>query len=405
MRRSEDRILTSHVGSLHPPRDLQDLLLAADKGELADAGQLDERLRTAVEEVVRHQRKLGVDIVDDGEFSKSSWMGYAAERLGGIEIVSLADTVGEGERLDDSELFPSKDQRDFDDFYNQARSHMFILEPGAGEELEARAFARDVKVVGPIRYEGHNVIARDIANLKAAAEAAGVEEAFMPVVAPGSVQPWITNEHYTSTEQMFADIAAALRHEYKAIVDAGLIVQIDDAFIANEWDHQLALDPGYQLETFREWANLAVEAVNSALVGIPEDRVRYHLCWGSWNGPHSTDIPLRDIVDLILKVNAQTYAIEAANARHEWEFRVWEDVKLPEGKILMPGVIEHSTNVVEHPETVAERILRFAELLGRENVIAGTDCGFRNRSHPQVAWAKLRALSEGAQLASKRLWK
>ena len=399
MKRSTDRILTSHTGALHLPTDLQEVIADEWTGNAKDPGAIDARLREAVGEVVRKQADLGVDIVNDGEFSKSSWMGYATERISGLTF-----TQADGE-IDMGEAFAgqSKDQQDFADFYVEAGNTLMFVEPAAEEAFQVAARSETAVVTGPIEYSGQEVLDRDIDNLKAALGTANVEEAFMAVVAPSSVQAWLKNEHYANDEDMLGALAAALRHEYRAIIDAGFIVQIDDAFLPTEWDRWLAEGTG-GVKKFREWADLAVHALNDALEGLPADRVRYHVCWGSWNGPHSTDIPLRDIVDLILKVNAQTYSLEAANARHEWEFRVWEDVKLPDGKILMPGVIEHATNVVEHPETVAERILRFANILGRENVIAGTDCGMRFRAHPQVAWAKLRALSEGAQLASQRLW-
>ncbi|MFE2998755.1 cobalamin-independent methionine synthase II family protein [Nocardia sp. NPDC059246] len=399
MKRSENRILTSHAGALHMPKDLQELVLAEWRDEPRDQDKIERRLTESVDEVVRKQTDAGIDIVSDGEFTKSSWMGYASQRLDGIAVrpgVTWYDAKGK--------VGQSKDFQDFQDFYTEASDHMTWFDPGA--ETEARKWAMSLESIceGPIKYSGQAAIARDIANLKAATSAQNVEEAFLPVVAPGSVQPWIRNEHYSDDESLFADLAAALKEEYKAIIDAGLICQIDDAFIPGEWDRRM-LDPDWDLDRYKRWVNMAVEAVNYAIDGLPEDRIRYHICWGSSHKPHSTDIPLYEIVEYILKVNAQTYVIEAANARHEWEWKVWEDVKLPEGKILMPGVLEHATYVIEHPETIAQRILRFASVVGRENVIAGTDCGLRGRTHPQIAWAKLKVLGEGAALASRELWR
>jgi 5-methyltetrahydropteroyltriglutamate--homocysteine methyltransferase len=253
--------------------------------------------------------------------------------------------------------------------------------------------------VGPVVYDDTRV-RQDIANLQAALVDSGAEDAFLAVGAPGSIQPLILNEHYPDDDAYLEALAHALHHEYKAITDAGLLVQIDDAMVPYMYDMNADWDVGQ----FRAWADKAVAAVNLALEGIPEEQVRYHICWGSWNGPHSGDIPLPEFVDLLLKVNAGAYSLEGANARHAWEWEVWKDVKLPEGKVLIPGVVEHCTNVIEHPETVAQRITRYAEVVGRENVIAGTDCGYRDRIHPELAWAKQQVMAEGAALASSRLW-
>ena len=393
MKRSTDRILTSHTGALHMPPELQHGIVARHLGEPHDEQAVDEQLRDAVAGIVRRQADLGVDVVNDGEYSKSTWMGYVVERLSGLERVPI-----EGPGM----FIASKDRADFAHFYEEMGPQTFYFEP---EEMRVlgSVIGSEVVCTGPVAYTGQAVIQRDIDNLKAALDGVDVEEVFLPVVGPGSVQPYIRNEHYPDDEALFAALSDALRTEYQAIVDAGFICQIDDAFLPWEWDRRL-MESGWDLGAYRRWANLAVEALNAALEGLPEDRLRYHICWGSWNGPHVTDIPLADIVDIVLKVNAQAYSIEAANARHEWEHRVWEDVKLPDGKILMPGVIEHTTHVVEHPETVADRIERFARVVGRENVIAGTDCGLRGRAHPEIAWAKLQALSDGAEIASRRLW-
>jgi 5-methyltetrahydropteroyltriglutamate--homocysteine methyltransferase len=256
---------------------------------------------------------------------------------------------------------------------------------------------------GPIAYTGHDALRRDLANLRAAGDNAGIEEAFAAAIAPGSLEMFCRdqNSHYPTAERFFEAIAAAMREEYRAIIAAGFILQLDDPGLPGAWD---MLDPRPTLSEYRRYAMVRIDALNHALEGIPEDRVRYHICWGSWHGPHTTDIPLRDIADLMLKVKAQAYLIEGGNVRHEHEYKIWRDIKLPDGKILIPGVVSHATDVVEHPELVADRILAFANLVGRENVIAGTDCGLGGRVHPQIAWAKLRALSEGAALASKKLW-
>jgi 5-methyltetrahydropteroyltriglutamate--homocysteine methyltransferase len=396
VKRSENRILTSHTGALHRPKELQGLALQKYKGELEDEAVYEESLKRAVADVVCKQADLGIDVVNDGEFTKSTWFTYVAERMAGIEFRP-------GEML--AELMKgSADRAQFADFYQEAAEQQFYSEPGPELEFFLEVGKTTPAVTGPLSYTGHAEIQRDIANLKGALEHVDVEEAFLPVVAPGSIQPDLKNEYYASDEELFKALAETLHDEYKAIVDAGLICQIDDAFLSNEWDRR-ALEPDWTVEKFRAWAQLSVEALNEAIRDLPEDRIRYHVCWGSWNGPHVTDIPLSDIVDLMLEVKAQTYVIEAANPRHEWEHHVWEHVKLPDGKILQPGVIEHVTNVVEHPRTVADRIIRYAERVGRENVIAGTDCGFRIRCHPQVAWAKLQALGEGARIATTELWK
>ena len=283
------------------------------------------------------------------------------------------------------------EQREFAEFY---------ADTGLGAPSTA---ASRPMCAGPIAYIGHEALSRDLANLRAAKDSVGVEEAFVASIAPGSLEMFCRaqNRHYPAAEAFFEAIAAAMREEYRAIVEAGFTLQLDDPGLPGAWD---MLDPRPSLKEYRRYAMMRVEALNRALESIPEDRVRYHICWGSWHGPHTTDIPLRDIADVMLKVRAQAYLIEAGNVRHEHEYKIWRDIKLPAGKILIPGVVSHATNVVEHPELVADRILAFANIVGRENVIAGTDCGLGGRVHPQIAWAKLRALSEGAALASKKLW-
>jgi 5-methyltetrahydropteroyltriglutamate--homocysteine methyltransferase len=387
MQRSTDRILTTHVGSLIRPQPLQDYLRAKQSGQPFDQDAYSKYLKASIAQIVREQAEVGIDIVSDGEFGKSiSWNQYVLERLSGFEQRPLAPGT--------NPIFQGADRARFKDFY---------------AELDARdppANPRMSVCVGPVKYTGQELLERDIANFKAALPAVKVADGFLPVVAPASVVPDRKNEYYESDDDLLHAIADAMRTEYKAIVDAGLLVQIDDARAAVTYDRMV---PPGSLDDYRRWVGKHVEALNHALEGIPQDRVRYHVCWGSWPGPHTTDVPLRDIVDLILQVHAGAYVLEAANPRHEHEWAVWKDVKLPDGKVLIPGVISHVTNVVEHPELVAERIVRFARLLGRENIIGGTDCGFAQgtfyrRVHPSIMWAKLEALVAGSRLASKQLW-
>jgi 5-methyltetrahydropteroyltriglutamate--homocysteine methyltransferase len=395
MKRSTDRILTTHVGSLIRPQALQTHLHAKRTGGDYDEAAHYACLTGSVAEIVRQQAAAGVDVVSDGEFGKSiSWSQYALERLGGFERRIL---TGE----DHDPFAQGADRRRFKEFY--AESDAADAGTLSGDGGVARA---DSICVGPISYIGHDAVQRDIANFKAALGGVEVEEAFLPVAAPASVIPDRKNEYYDSDEDLVFAIANAMREEYRAIVDAGFIVQLDDARAAVTYDRMV---PPASFGEYRKWVDMHMEALNVALNGIPTDRVRYHVCWGSWPGPHTTDVPLRDIVDLVLKVNAGAYVIEGANPRHEHEWRVWKDVQLPDGKILIPGVISHATNIVEHPELVAERIVRLAEIVGRENLIAGTDCGFaqgpfHRRVHPSIMWAKLEALAEGAKIASNELW-
>ena len=282
------------------------------------------------------------------------------------------------------------EQREFSEFYSQS-------------SLGVPSTASRPTCVGPIAYSGHDALRRDLANLRAAADAAGIKEAFVTSIAVGSLEMFCRGQncHYSTDEAFLEAIAAAVRVEYQAITDAGFVLQLDDPGLPDTWD---MLDPHPTLQEYKRYAMLRVDALNHALEGIPEDRVRYHICWGSWHGPHTTDIPLRDIVDVMLRVKAQAYSVEAGNVRHEHEYKLWRELKLPEGKILIPGVVSHATNVVEHPELVADRILAYANAVGRENIIAGTDCGLGGRVHSQIVWAKLHALTEGARLASKVLW-
>jgi 5-methyltetrahydropteroyltriglutamate--homocysteine methyltransferase len=404
MKRSTDRIRTTHVGSLVRPAEVIEVLRAEQYGEPIDQAAFARTLRPAVADVVRRQVEVGVDVPSDGEFGKISWTAYVVERLGGL----TQQPVPPGGR---PLVPPGQDRRLFADFYAvyDPLSATLWLPPSVQRRGEGgrEAVPPRWECTAPITYTGRAAIERDIANLKAALAEVPVEEAFLPLAAPASIEASCPNRYYPTDEAYLYALADALKQEYRAVVDAGLILQVDDAFIPYNYDR--LLPQGVSMDDYRKHCELRIEAANYALAGIPEDRVRYHICWGSWAGPHITDVPLRDIVDLLLKVNAQAYSVEAANPRHEWEWQVWRDVRLPEGKVLIPGVVTHSTNVVEHPETVAERIQRYAGVVGRENVIAGTDCGFAQgwymaRTHPSVQWAKLRALADGARLASSRLW-
>jgi 5-methyltetrahydropteroyltriglutamate--homocysteine methyltransferase len=391
VKRSVNRILTTHVGSLIRPAKLLDFVRARQEGRAFDEPAYEKCLRDSVGEVVQRQAQAGIDVVDDGEFGKStSWSLYALKRLSGFEqrpVKPGADPFARG-----------ADRERFREFYQELEK--------PSERAWSNVTNYDVVCVAPIQYTGLGELQRDIENFKAALGNVNVEEAFLPVVAPSSAIPDRKNEYYRNDEEFLVALAEALRTEYKTIVDSGILLQVDDARAAVTFDRMV---PPGNFEDYYRWLSRHVDVLNHALEGIPEDRIRYHVCWGSWPGPHTTDVPLRKIVDLILKVRAGAYLIEAANPRHEHEWRVWKDVKLPEGKILAPGVISHGTNVVEHPELVAERIIRFAELVGRENVIAGTDCGFaqeeiNRRVHPSIMWAKLEAMAEGARIASRELW-
>ena len=387
MKRSTDRILTTHVGSLIRPPALQDFLRLKQAGKPYDEPAFDQCLKASVADVVRQQAKVGIDVISDGEFGKTiSWSQYALTRLSGFARRPVTPGANPFTRGADRAKFP--------EFY---------------AEMDARdgvATASDSICVGPIAYTGQAELERDIADFKAALQGVDVAEAFLPVAAPASVIPDRKNEYYANDDECLQAIADAMRTEYRMIVDAGFIVQLDDARTAVTYDRMV---PPASFQDYRKWVARHVEILNHALEGIPEDRVRYHVCWGSWPGPHTTDVPLKDIVDLILKVRVGAYVLEGANPRHEHEWKVWRDVKLPEGRVLIPGVISHATNIVEHPELVAERIVRLARLVGRENLIAGTDCGFaqspfHRRVHPTIMWAKLEALAQGARLASQELW-
>lgn len=384
MAQSENRILTTHVGSLVRPERLVRSILAIEDGVPVDMAAFDALTGECIDEVVQKQKDVGIDIVSDGEFGKfKTWSFYIWSRLEGLEQQDSGSPRGTG-----------RDQQRFPEFY---------ADYFPKQKLPKRGTA---VATGPIRYVGQKAIAADIAHLQHAMKKAGVARGFAPVVAPASAVPAFKNEYYKNEEEAFFALADALHEEYKAAIDAGLDIQVDDAFLPYMFD--VAFQPN-QIGEFKTWAGLRIDAVNHAIRGLPPERIRYHICWGSFNTPHTTDIDMRDIVDLVLRVNAGAYCVEMANPRHEHEWRVWETVKLPEGRKLVPGVVGHTSNVVEHPELVAERIVRLAKLVGRDNVIAGTDCGFSQtpltpRVHESIQWAKLEAMVEGARIATKQLW-
>ena len=401
MRASQDHILTSHAGSLPRPDELIEAWAQAAGGAI-DQDVFAERLGAAVAGVVRLQRDLGVDVPGDGEFGKpmaqrvnyGSWWRYSWSRLGGLDPggPSLYEMEARRSRPGHVVLTSFGDRRDRTQFA------VAYGDPESGITTGPRPPAP--VCIAPIHYTGHDAIKADIANFKAALNAAGVEEGFMTAVAPGSASR-IGNSYYKTEEELLYACADAMREEYQAILDAGLVLQLDDPCIAENWDQ---INPAPTVEEYQKFTIVRVEALNHAIRDLPKDRIRFHLCWGSWHGPHTTDIPMRDIVDVMLAINVQAYSFEAGNVRHEHEWRVWENIKLPDGKLILPGVVSHATNVVEHPELVADRILRFAKLVGRERVIASTDCGLGGRIHPDIAWAKLDALVQGAALASRQLW-
>jgi len=363
--------------------------------------------------VVRKQKEAGVDLINDGELAHTmgwaydygSWWSYVIRRLDGVEVTDTGLWFTKLSAHTKTPMAPKDfivgdwgERRDMSAFQEA------YLDPQSGCGLPEQFMTNHSPLVkGPIKYKGQELIARDIANLNAGLKAAGLgtEGAWMNSIAPASCAR-MPNEYYKSEEELLYACADAVREEYKAIIDAGLVLQLDDPGLPDTWD---LANPEPKVEEYQKFAMVRIEALNHALRGLPENMIRYHICWGSWHGPHSTDLPLASIVDVLLKVHAGAFSIEAGNVRHEHEWKVWRDVKLPEGKMLIPGVVSHATNVLEHPEVIADRLVHFASVVGRENVIAGTDCGLGGRVHEDIAWAKLEALAEGARLASKELWK
>jgi 5-methyltetrahydropteroyltriglutamate--homocysteine methyltransferase len=402
MRASTDHILTSHVGSLPRPDELIAANRARETGETTDERVFQATLEASVMEAVRRQHQLGIDVPGDGEFGKSmgqrvnygSWWRYSWQRLAGIEPGSqtLYEMTPQRSRPGEIVLTSFGDRRDRSQFaaaYN---------DPESGITTGPRPPAP--VCVAPLTYAGQDMIRTDIANFKAAMQAAGIAEGFMTAVAPGSCSR-IGNRYYKTEEEFLYACGEAMREEYQAIVDAGVILQLDDPALAENWD---MVNPEPDVADYRKFTARLIEALNHAIRGLPPERIRLHLCWGSWHGPHVTDIPMRDIIEIVLGAKVGAISFEAGNVRHEHEWKVWQEVKLPDDRLILPGVVSHATNVVEHPELVAERIGRFAKLVGRERVIASTDCGLGGRIHPQIAWAKLETLAQGAALATKQLW-
>jgi 5-methyltetrahydropteroyltriglutamate--homocysteine methyltransferase len=390
VKRSSDRILTTHAGRLSGSKELQEATRRIQAGEVTNMDEAMPLVRRDMAEVIRRQAETGIDIASDGELGKIGFgLAYYGRRLTGLgtrpvrEGEAASMSAGTGERIE------------FKEFYDELRF--------GGGAINRDGTPQRIIVNGPITYIGQDEVKSDIELHQRALTESGarIEESFMCVLAPGWLEHFFYNEYYANDHDYLFALAEAMRYEYRAIVEAGFILQLDDPGLPDTWD---MIIPRPSIEDYRQFAQIRVDAMNHALQGLPEDRVRYHICWGSWHGPHVYDLPLKHVVDLMLQIKAQAYSVEAANPRHEHEWKVWRDVRLPEGKILIPGVVSHASNVVEHPELVADRIIQYAELVGRENVIAGTDCGMGGRVHPQIGWAKLKALSEGAEMATRQLW-
>ena len=387
MKLSTDRILNTHVGSLPRPEDLFELMLARMDGKPVDEKAYAERVRQAVRDTVREQVAAGIDIVNDGEMGKPSFITYAASRLSGLE-------KREGNRP--SPFANTRETRDFPEYYQSA----------VAEQVSSRRRRALMVCAGPIKYKGQDALKAELDALKSALQGSGAAEAFVPAIAPSNIETTTPNEHYKSAEEYVFAIADAMREEYKAIVDAGFLLQIDDPFLVTYY----IMRPELSIAECRKWAEVRVEALNAALKGIPADRIRFHTCYSINMGPRVHDMQLKDIVDIILKVNAGAYSFEASNPRHEHEWEEWKRAKIADDKVLIPGVITQSTVLVEHPELVAQRLCRFADVVGRERVIAGADCGFAsfagsNEVHPSIVWAKFKSLVDGSRIASKQLWR
>ena len=393
MKRSETKVLTTHTGSLPRPGDLMAVLNARELGEPYTREALAQRVTRAIREIVARQTETGIDVPGDGEHSKVNWWAYARARLSGLEEID-SPVRFRGETRD-SLAFPG------------AYGDMKLMLAARSGELVPKRTVRPKAFVcsAPVRYTGLDELRADLDNLKAALGEAGVDEGFITSVSPSNLELYYENRHYGSDEEYLSALAEAMRVEYQAIVDAGFVLQIDDPRMATHYNRAVNADIG----ECRRFIALRVEAVNHALRGIPEERIRFHTCYSVNVAPRAFDFELKHFVDLLLRVRAGAYLIEGANPRHEHEWALWREVKLPDGKILVPGVVSHCVHLVEHPELVAQRIERYAGVVGRENLIAGTDCGFGTSGagdevHPEVAWAKLRALVEGARIASQRLW-
>ena len=385
MMRGTDHILVSHAGTLPKPNYLREAVIAKAGGQSVDEEALAKHIRDSVADVVKKQVDIGIDTINDGEMSKASFTAYIRERLGGIETRELKP--GEGPPR---QAIGGRDVQEFPEYFAV----------GTGRSGAATG-QNPLFCVSPLTYTGQAAVKADIDIFNEALQGVNANEAFLPAITPGTIEHWLRNEHYPNDEAYLFALADVLHEEYKAITDAGLVLQVDDPDLADGWQ----IHYGMTVPEYQKFAELRIDALNHALRDIPEEQVRFHMCWGSYHGPHKFDIPLSDLVDLILKVKAQTYSIEASNTRHEHEWTVWEKAKLPDGKMLMPGVIGHASDFIEHPELVAQRLVRYANLVGRENVIAGTDCGIGSRvGHGSICWAKFEAMVEGAAIATKQLW-
>jgi 5-methyltetrahydropteroyltriglutamate--homocysteine methyltransferase len=385
MKRSTDRILTTHVGSLPRPPDLIAMVRAKLRGEAVDPQAYSKVLKESVAGIVKKQAALGIDVIDDGEFGKPSFVSYGNERLGGFSPRQGGGGV--------SPWAQSREAKTFPEFYQ--------AQMGSVSSQHARLVC-----TGPVTYTGETALKTDLANLKVALAGVNATEVFVPAISPASFEDWNKNEYYKTDEDYVVALGEAMRTEYQAIIDAGFLLQIDDPRLVTYY----ILHPEQSVADCRKWAEMRVKALNHSLRGIPTERIRYHTCYGINMGPRVHDMELKDIIDIILKIRAGAYSFEASNPRHEHEWTVWKDAKLPDGAILIPGVITHSTVLVEHPELVAQRLIKYAGVAGRENVIAGTDCGFAtfagaDEIHASIVWAKFEALVKGAEIASRELWK
>ncbi len=376
MLRSKNRILTTHQGVLPHAPDL--------------TGQA---LTSAVRDVVKKQVEIGINSVNDGECSKFNFTSYARERLSGIELLP--------EKLRTGRVPQTITGREMPEFSEFIRTHDFFGKPLPLPLPEPPANPMRFYLTQPMKYIGQEAVAKDIANFRAALEGASFEEAYLPAITPGSIEHWLRNDYFASDEEFIHNLGEAMREEYLAITGAGLTLQLDVPNLPDGWQ----MFPDMDVAEYRKYAQMRVEALNYALRDIPEDLIRVHICWGSGHHPHKHDLPLADIVDIVFSIKAQSYSVEGANPAHEHEWEVFQDFKLPEGKVLIPGVVGHHTDYLEHPRLVAQRLVRYARLVGRENVVAGTDCGLGPRvGHANIAWAKLESLVEGARLASEELW-
>jgi len=382
MIRSTDRILTMHAGTLPRPDDLRGMVVAKEAGQPYDEAQFTKRVQAVIKENVRLQIESGIDSVNDGEVSKLTFTSYISDRIGGIEKRKPSDGPAPFG-------INGRDTKEFNEYF---------INKGGFTGLGANP---SYFVIGPVTYTGQAAIQADIDNFKAGLKGSTPEETFLPAITPGTMEHWLANEHYKTDEEYLFALADALHVEYKSIVDAGFLLQIDDPDLPDAWQ----MHPEMTVKDYQKFADLRVDALNHAIGDIPEEKVRFHTCWGSYKGPHKYDVPLRDMVDLILKVKAVGYSIEASNPMHEHEWTVWKDVKLPDGKVLIPGVIGHASDFIEHPELVAQRLVRYANIVGKENIMAGTDCGIGSRvGHAKICWAKFEAMAEGARIATKELW-